>query len=78
MAPSLVVPWLSRFPDVWKVAKNPLHGGVSTRRAPEVNVKTAALAGLPMSIVLDFGRLTEWAVRAPRTAAGAAPALAYE
>jgi hypothetical protein len=29
-----------------------------------------ALAGLPMSILLDFGRLTKWAVRAPRTAAG--------
>jgi hypothetical protein len=31
----------------------------------------SVLAGLPMSIVLDFGRLTKRAVRAPRTMAGA-------
>jgi hypothetical protein len=31
----------------------------------------SALAGLPMAIVFDFGRLAKWALRATRTAAGA-------
>jgi len=65
------------FPGCLGSGEKRLAGAVG-ERVPEVNVKTAALAGLPISIVLDFGRLTKWAVRAPRTAAGAAPALAYE
>ena len=33
----------------------------------------SALAGLPMSIVFDFGRLTKWAVRALRERQRARP-----